>query len=75
MLIATDLAARGIDVPDLAYVVHYQMPDQDEYYTHRSGRTARAGKDGLSFCIVTSADMRLLKHYEKTLGIVFTQVR
>jgi len=75
ILVATDLAARGIDIPDLKYVVHYQMPDQDDYYTHRSGRTARAGKDGLSYCIVTSSDMRLLKHYEKTLGIHFTQVR
>ena len=75
ILIATDLAARGIDVPDLSYVVHYQMPDKDEYYTHRSGRTARAGKDGLSFCIVTSAEMRQLKFFEKNLGLVFTQVR
>ncbi|OYT15745.1 MAG: DEAD/DEAH box helicase [Bacteroidetes bacterium 4572_77] len=75
VLIATDLAARGIDVPDLAFVVHYQMPDQDDYFTHRSGRTARAGKTGLSLCIVTSADMRLLRHYEKSLGIVFKQVR
>jgi len=75
ILIATDLAARGIDVPDLSYVVHYQMPDQDEYYTHRSGRTARAGKDGLSYCIVSPAEMRQLKFFEKKLGLVFNQVR
>jgi len=74
ILIATDLAARGIDVPDLAYVVHFQMPDQDEYYTHRSGRTARAGKKGLSYCIVSSAEMRTVRNLEKNLKIVFTQV-
>jgi len=44
-IVATDIAARGIDVADLTFVVHYQLPDQDEYYTHRSGRTARAGKE------------------------------
>ncbi len=75
ILVATDLAARGIDVPDLAYVVHYQMPDQDDYYTHRSGRTARAGKNGLSYCIVTSQEMNTLRHLEKTLNIGFTQVQ
>ncbi|NOR86420.1 MAG: DEAD/DEAH box helicase, partial [Bacteroidales bacterium] len=75
ILIATDLAARGIDIPDLSYVVHYQMPDQDDYYTHRSGRTARAGKDGVSFCIVNSSEMKMIRHLGKALGIVFTQVR
>ena len=74
ILIATDLAARGIDIPDLAYVVHYQMPDQDDYYTHRSGRTARAGKNGVSYCIVTSAEMNTIRHLEKNLNIVFKQV-
>ena len=47
-IVATDIAARGIDVADLTFVVHYQLPDQDEYYTHRSGRTARAGKEVIS---------------------------
>ena len=51
VLIATDLAARGIDIADLAFVVHYQLPDKDEYYTHRSGRTARAGNRGRLHCI------------------------
>ena len=75
ILVATDLAARGIDVPDLAFVVHYQMPDQDDYYTHRSGRTARAGKNGLSYCIVSSAEMNTVRQLEKNLNIVFTQQR
>jgi len=74
ILIATDLAARGIDVPDLSYVVHYQMPDQEDYYTHRSGRTARAGKQGVSLCLVTSNEMKQVRYYEKRLGIVFDQV-
>jgi len=44
LLVATDIAARGIDIDSLAYVVHFQMAEKKEYYTHRSGRTARAGK-------------------------------
>ena len=75
MLIATDLAARGIDVADLAFVVHYQMPDKEEYYTHRSGRTARAGKEGVSLCIVNSKELKSVKYFEKALGISFRQVR
>lgn len=75
LLVATDLAARGIDVQDLAFVVHYQFPDQQEYYTHRSGRTARAGKDGLSLALVSSRELKTLRNYEKALGISFAQVR
>ena len=75
LLVATDLAARGIDVQDLAFVVHYQFPDQQEYYTHRSGRTARAGKEGLSLALVTSRELKTLRNYEKALGISFKQVR
>ncbi len=75
ILIATDLAARGIDIPDLPYVVHFQLPDQDDYYTHRSGRTARAGKQGNSLCIVTSAEMKFIRKFEKNLNIAFDQVR
>lgn len=74
LLIATDIAARGIDIAALAYVVHYQLPDKDEYYTHRSGRTARAGKEGVSFCLVNSAEKKQLRFYEKTLDIAFKQV-
>ncbi len=75
ILVATDLAARGIDIEALAYVVHYQMPDKDEYYTHRSGRTARAGKTGLSLSIVNSKELKQLRFFEKTLGFQTNQVR
>ncbi|WP_031428164.1 DEAD/DEAH box helicase [Flavimarina sp. Hel_I_48] len=75
LLIATDLAARGIDVEDLGFVVHYQFPDQQEYYTHRSGRTARAGKNGLSLALVNSFELKTLRSYEKALGISFSQIR
>lgn len=75
LLVATDLAARGIDIDSLAFVLHYQLPDKEEYYTHRSGRTARAGKDGLSMAIVTTREMKQLRYFEKALAIVFTQVR
>jgi len=75
ILVATDLAARGIDVAALAYVVHYQLPDKEEYYTHRSGRTARAGKDGLSLAIVTTFEMKQIRYYERALGIVFSQIK
>lgn len=75
ILVATDIAARGIDVPALAYVVHYQLPDKEEYYTHRSGRTARAGKEGLSLSLVTSVEMKSLRYFEKALHIGFKQVR
>lgn len=74
-LVATDIAARGIDVEGLAFVVHYQLPDKDEYYTHRSGRTARAGNSGISLSIVTSYEMKQLRYLERTLGIIFNQVR
>lgn len=75
LLIATDLAARGIDIEGLSFVVHYQLPDKDEYYTHRSGRTARAGKRGISLCIITPNEVKQIRYFEKTLGISFKQIR
>ena len=75
LLVATDLAARGIDIEALAFVVHYQLPDKEEYYTHRSGRTARAGKNGVSLSIVTSFELKQLRYFEKKLGISLRQVR
>lgn len=75
VLVATDLAARGIDVEALSFVVHYQLPDKEEYYTHRSGRTARAGKRGLSLSIVTTTELKQLRYFEKALGIGFDQIR
>ena len=56
MLIATDVAARGIDVNDLTHVFHHSLPDDDAYYTHRSGRTARAGKKGISMIFVNGSE-------------------
>jgi len=75
VLVATDIAARGIDVAELSFVAHYQLPDQEEYYTHRSGRTARAGKRGISLSFVTSMEMKQLRYFEKSLGITFDQVK
>lgn len=75
ILVSTDVAARGIDVADLAFVVHYQMPDQTEYYTHRSGRTARAGKKGLSLALVNSKELVMLRKIGSELKIRFSQIR
>ncbi|MBW1296770.1 DEAD/DEAH box helicase [Aquimarina litoralis] len=75
LLVSTDVAARGIDVANLAFVVHYQLPDQIEYYTHRSGRTARAGKKGLSLALIVKQEIKLLRDLEKNLGIRFIQIR
>lgn len=74
ILVATDLAARGIDVENLAYVVHFNLPEQIEYYTHRSGRTARAGKKGLSLSIITSNEMSALKNIERVLNISMKKI-
>ncbi len=71
-LIATDVAARGIDVPDLSFVLHHQLPEQIEYYTHRSGRTARAGKRGISLVLLDPRERKKLKRFEKELGISFS---
>lgn len=73
VLVATDLAARGIDVANLAYVIHYQMPDKIEYYTHRSGRTARAGKDGLSISLVNTQELNQLRKIADKLKITVNQ--
>lgn len=71
-LIATDVAARGIDVNDLTHVIHHSMPDDMEYYTHRSGRTGRAGKAGISLALVSPSEQRKIKSLEKRLKLSFT---
>ncbi|MCB9201812.1 MAG: DEAD/DEAH box helicase [Flavobacteriales bacterium] len=71
-VIATDLMARGIDVDDLEFVIHYELPDRIDYYTHRSGRTARAGKEGISLALIKEAELKTIKYYEKNLGIKFS---
>jgi ATP-dependent RNA helicase DeaD len=75
ILVATDLAARGLDVEELAYVVHYQLPEKTEYYTHRSGRTARAGRKGFSLSIITQGERSDLQSIERELGIQIKEVR
>ena len=58
ILIATDVAARGLDVKDISHVINYKLPDEPQIYTHRSGRTARAGKSGISIVITNSKEKR-----------------
>ena len=73
LLIATDVAARGIDVDELTHVFHYSLPDDIEYYTHRSGRTARAGKSGISHTLLRPSEGRKIKDLEKKLNISFEE--
>ena len=72
LLVATDIAARGIDVKDLDYIIHYHLPEKSEYYTHRSGRTARAGKSGISICLVKTEQLEDIKTLESDLNIQFS---
>ncbi|MDX6745974.1 DEAD/DEAH box helicase [Polaribacter sp. PL03] len=71
ILVATDLAARGIDVKDLSYVVNYHLPDTYDAYVHRSGRTARAGASGLSLTIIQKEERQDIGDFEKALDIRF----
>lgn len=75
ILVATDLAARGIDVKETSYVVNYHLPDTYEAYVHRSGRTARAGAKGLSLSIIQKEERNDIPDFEKELGIVFREVK
>ena len=75
VLIATDVAARGIDVNDLTHVFHYTLPDDNAYYTHRSGRTARAGKEGTSIAFVGKKERYRISRLERNLGISFAAVQ
>lgn len=71
LLIATDVAARGIDVNDVTHVINYSLPDEVENYTHRSGRTARAGKTGVSICIVNAKELGKIRQIERVIGKKF----
>ncbi|MEY3324887.1 MAG: DEAD/DEAH box helicase [Chitinophagaceae bacterium] len=71
LLVATDVAARGIDVKDITHVINYELPDDTEVYTHRSGRTGRAGRSGLCVSIVTPKEMYRLKQIERLVGTRF----
>ena len=72
ILVATDLAARGIDVKEISYVVNYHLPDTYETYVHRSGRTARAGAKGLSLTVLQEEEAIEIPEFENELGITFT---
>jgi len=74
-LIATDVAARGIDVADLSFVIHHQLPEQMEYYTHRSGRTARAGKKGVSISLIEPRERNKITRLAHELGLAFSEAR
>lgn len=73
LLIATDVAARGIDVNDVTHVINYSLPDEIENYTHRSGRTARAGKTGVSISIINGKEMGKIRQIEKVIGKRFVK--
>ena len=73
-LISTDVSARGIDVNNLAFVIHHQLPEQLEYYTHRSGRTARAGNTGQSIGLIIPGEMQKIIDTQKALSITFREM-
>jgi ATP-dependent RNA helicase DeaD len=73
LLIATDVAARGIDVNNVTHVINYSLPDEIESYTHRSGRTGRAGKTGISICIINTKEVGKIRQIEKIIGKQFTK--
>ncbi|NJC24543.1 DEAD/DEAH box helicase [Neolewinella antarctica] len=73
LLVATDVAARGLDVQDLTHVINYNLPDAPEVYVHRSGRTGRAGKEGIAMSIITGRETRNIRAIEKYSNITFTQ--
>jgi len=75
LLIATDLAARGIDVADVSFVINYHLPDVYEAYVHRSGRTARAGAKGLSLTVLQAEEVAEIADFEKELGIQFSEFK
>jgi ATP-dependent RNA helicase DeaD len=75
VLVATDLAARGIDVKEISYVVNYHLPDVAELYVHRSGRTARAGAKGYSLTVIQEEEIEKLKEFQTELGIDFKEFK
>lgn len=75
LLIATDVAARGIDVSDVSHVIHFDLPGEIESYTHRSGRTGRAGKTGISLSIIGMRDLHKVRTLEQKLKVHFAYVK
>jgi ATP-dependent RNA helicase DeaD len=74
LLIATDVAARGIDVSDLTHVLHHTLPDQLESYTHRSGRTGRAGNKGISLAFINARETRKITELERRINVTFEKI-
>ena len=74
LLVATDVAARGIDVNNITHVIHMNMPDEIEFYTHRSGRTARAGKTGVSIALISRKELQKIRQIEKMIKVSFEKV-
>lgn len=75
LLVATDVAARGLDVDDISHVINYNFPDEGETYTHRSGRTARAGKSGISIALMNTRERRKMAEVERKSGIKFNYAK
>jgi len=73
MLVATDVAARGIDVNNVTHVINYNLPEEAENYTHRSGRTGRAGKTGIAIAIVTPREVNKIRDIERIIQNTFTK--
>ena len=73
LLVATDVAARGLDVDDLSHIINFNLPDDFEIYVHRSGRTGRAGKKGISIAILHTREMRKIREIEKRTKISFSR--
>ncbi|GGG48084.1 DEAD/DEAH box helicase [Bizionia arctica] len=74
VLVSTDVSARGIDVNNLGFVIHHQLPEQLDYYTHRSGRTARAGKRGHSIALIIQGELHKIHDLQKELNITFKEI-
>ena len=74
VLISTDVSARGIDVHNLGFIIHHQLPEKIEYYTHRSGRTARAGKTGYSIALILPNELNRIQEIQKELAIKFVEI-
>lgn len=75
LLVATDVAARGIDVNDVSHVINYNLPDEIEIYTHRSGRTARAGKSGISLSLINTREIDKIRQLERQVNRKFTYAK
>ena len=73
-LVSTDVSGRGIDIEGLSFVIHHQLPEQTETYIHRSGRTARAGRTGISLALIAGRDGQRMKQLEQELKIRFQQI-